>query len=50
MAAVYRSYQTVLEREVAVKVLSPDLATDPTYAARFTQEAQTAATSITVTQ
>jgi len=34
MAAVYRSYQTVLARD----------------AARFTQEAQTAATSITVTQ
>lgn len=43
MAAVYRGYQTSLNREVAIKVLSPDLAADPTYLARFNQEAKTAA-------
>ncbi len=43
MSAVYRAYQEELERYVAVKILSPVLANDPGYAARFTNEAKMAA-------
>ncbi|MEL7234854.1 MAG: serine/threonine-protein kinase, partial [Chloroflexota bacterium] len=44
MSAVYRAHQPSLNRNVAVKVLSKDLATDPTYAVRFDNEAKTVAT------
>ena len=43
MGAVYRSYQASLKREVAVKVLDPQLAQQPGYAERFNLEAETAA-------
>jgi len=40
MAAVYRAMDLRLAREVAVKVLSPNLAADPAFAARFDREAR----------
>jgi formylglycine-generating enzyme required for sulfatase activity/tRNA A-37 threonylcarbamoyl transferase component Bud32 len=40
MATVYRARQVLLDREVALKVMSPQLATDPAYAQRFLQEAR----------
>lgn len=40
MATVYRARQILLDREVALKVMSNQLATDPTYAQRFLQEAR----------
>ncbi|MCK7592562.1 bifunctional serine/threonine-protein kinase/formylglycine-generating enzyme family protein [Pseudomarimonas salicorniae] len=40
MATVYRARQVLLDREVALKVMSPQLATDPIYAQRFLQEAR----------
>lgn len=43
MASVYRARDQRLEREVAVKVLSTDGKSDPTYAARFQQEAKLSA-------
>jgi WD40 repeat protein/tRNA A-37 threonylcarbamoyl transferase component Bud32 len=43
MSAVYRAYQEELERNVAVKVLSSQLATDTSYITRFNQEAKIAA-------
>ena len=43
MAVVYRARDRRLGREVAVKVLPPELAYDPAIRARFTREAQTAA-------
>ena len=43
MAMVYRAYQTDLKREVAIKVLSPELAKQPGFIDRFIREAQTAA-------
>lgn len=43
MGAVYRGYQASLKREVAVKVMTPQLVQDPDYIARFTREAETAA-------
>ena len=43
MGAVYRALDTLLNREVAVKVLSPDLARDPEVVRRFKNEAQSAA-------
>jgi serine/threonine protein kinase len=44
MGAVYRGYQTTLERAVAVKVLSTALANEAGYIERFYREAKTAAT------
>lgn len=43
MGAVYRAFQPSLNRTVAIKVLSPALAQDPSYVERFTREAQTIA-------
>ena len=43
MGAVYRAYQATLEREVAVKILSPLLGSEPSYVKRFEREAKTAA-------
>jgi Protein kinase domain len=43
MGAVYRARDTVIDREVAVKVLPPELATEPGYRERFRREAHTAA-------
>lgn len=43
MSAVYRTYQEELDRYVAVKVLSSQLANDTSYVARFNQEAKMAA-------
>ena len=43
MGAVYRANQLSLDREVAVKVISPDLLRAPAFANRFEQEAKIAA-------
>ncbi len=43
MATVWRATDRVLGREVAVKVLSPQFATDPGFVARFEREARHAA-------
>jgi serine/threonine-protein kinase PpkA len=40
MASVYLALQTSLDREVALKVMAPALATDPTFSKRFMQEAR----------
>jgi DNA-binding SARP family transcriptional activator/tRNA A-37 threonylcarbamoyl transferase component Bud32 len=38
--AVFRAYQPVIGREVAIKVIRPELADDPTFIRRFEAEAQ----------
>ena len=43
MAVVYRAHDLRLNREVAIKVLPPELAYDPAIRTRFTREAQTSA-------
>jgi len=43
MAEVYRAYDNNLDREVAVKVMLPQYAADPTFTKRFRQEAASAA-------
>ena len=43
MAEVYKAVDEVLGRTVAVKVMHPRYASDPTFVARFKQEAQSAA-------
>jgi serine/threonine protein kinase len=43
MGTVYRAHDTVIDRDVAVKVLPAQLATEPGYAQRFRREAHTAA-------
>src|SRR3954471_23002562 len=43
MAAVWLGHDEVLDRPVAVKVLSDTIATDPGFVARFRREARTAA-------
>ncbi len=43
MATVYRGIDNVLDRQVAIKVMLPQYATDPAFAQRFKQEAQAAA-------
>src|SRR5215470_12803276 len=43
MATIYRAYHAAMDRHVAVKVLPRHLAQDPTFRARFEQEARTIA-------
>jgi len=43
MGKVYRAHDTAIGRDVAIKVLSPDMATEPGYEERFRREARTAA-------
>jgi serine/threonine-protein kinase len=43
MATVYRAFDPATEREVAVKVLPPQFAHDPTFVGRFQREARTVA-------
>ena len=43
MGEVWRATDTVLDREVAVKVLKPEYADDPTFRSRFEAEARHAA-------
>lgn len=43
MATVYRAWDTQLHRDVAVKMLAPARAADPTYVERFKREARAAA-------
>ncbi len=43
MATVYRATQLALDREVALKVVSPQFAADPGFRARFLREAQLSA-------
>lgn len=43
MSTVYSALDTRLNREDAIKVMRPQYASDPTFAARFKQEAQAAA-------
>jgi serine/threonine protein kinase/formylglycine-generating enzyme required for sulfatase activity len=43
MAKVFLATQTSLDRQVALKVMSPALAADPTFAKRFQREARTIA-------
>ncbi len=40
MATVYRAYQPSMERDVALKILSPDLASEPEFVDRFEREAR----------
>ncbi len=40
MGKVYRAHDTMMDREVAIKVLPPDMATEPGYVQRFRREAQ----------
>jgi formylglycine-generating enzyme required for sulfatase activity/serine/threonine protein kinase len=43
MATVYRAYHAAMNREVAIKVLPEEHATDPDFRTRFEREAQTVA-------
>jgi serine/threonine protein kinase len=43
MGTVYRAHDTVIDREVAIKVLPTELATEPGYRERFRREAHIAA-------
>ncbi|WP_374023225.1 serine/threonine-protein kinase [Mycobacterium sp. HNNTM2301] len=43
MGKVYKAHDTVIDRDVAVKVLSTELATEPGFRERFRREAHTAA-------
>jgi serine/threonine protein kinase len=43
MGKVYRAHDTMMDREVAIKVLPPEIATEPGYEQRFRREAYTAA-------
>src|SRR2546421_12529139 len=42
MAKVYRGFDATLEREVAVKLINPELRNDPEFDARFSREARIA--------
>src|SRR6516164_3782594 len=43
MAAVYRAYQASIRRDVAIKVIKPNLSTMQDFVTRFEREAQTIA-------
>jgi len=43
MGAVYKARDTTLQRDVAIKVMNPQIASQPNIEARFLQEARTAA-------
>ncbi|MFA6563499.1 MAG: protein kinase, partial [Verrucomicrobiia bacterium] len=43
MGAVFKARQPVLDRIVALKVIAPQVAQDPSYIARFQHEAKSAA-------
>lgn len=43
MGAVYKALQINLDRPVAIKIMSPQVANDPSFAERFTREAKTLA-------
>jgi len=43
MGAVYRAYQQLLKREVAIKIISPDLIANPVLLSRFIREAEISA-------
>ena len=43
MATVYRGVDSTLDRQVAIKVMLPQYASDPAFAQRFRQEARAAA-------
>ncbi len=43
MGTVYRGYQVALKREVAVKVMTPQIDEQPNYIKRFNREAETSA-------
>jgi eukaryotic-like serine/threonine-protein kinase len=43
MGEIYRAFQSDLNREVALKVLRPELTSDREYVNRFRREAKTAA-------
>jgi len=43
MGAVLKGYDVTLQREVAVKIMHPHLASQPNFQERFLQEARTAA-------
>jgi serine/threonine protein kinase len=43
MGKVYKAHDTTMDRDVAIKVLPPELATEPGYEQRFRREAHTAA-------
>ncbi len=43
MATVYRAEQLSLDRQVALKIMAPDLAQDPAFRARFLRESRIAA-------
>lgn len=43
MSTVYHAVDTRLDREVAVKIMNPELATDPTFRTRFEREARAVA-------
>ena len=45
MGVVYLAHQTYPERRVALKVLSPDLASDPAFRERFVHESNAAAST-----
>ncbi|MCS6872650.1 MAG: protein kinase, partial [Anaerolineae bacterium] len=40
MASVYRAYQASVDRYVAVKVMMPEIANDPSFVERFQREAR----------
>lgn len=43
MGAVYKALQVNLDRPVAIKIMSPEVANDPSFAERFAREAKTLA-------
>ncbi len=43
MGKVYKAHDTVMDRDVAIKVLPPEMATEPGYELRFRREASAAA-------